>query len=236
MKTFVRNVAVVAMLVLLLARCSESADPGSMIREAREFKVTGFDRITLGDGFDIKVEQGTTALVWVDGDSRNLDDLKVYVRDSTLFATYTKPANRRYNTTFTIVLPELHGIDFSGGTRSTVKGFESTGVLNIGLSGGAVCDVEAGYRSLNIAMSGASVMTLRGLGDVMDADLSGASRIQGYDFPVGRAVVRASGASDAKVTVSDELMVDASGASDVRYKGNPVVQARVSGASSVKRE
>ena len=51
-----------------------------------------------------------------------------------------------------------------------------------------------------------------------------------------RSTVRASGASDIRVTVRSELTADLSGASTVYYKGEAVVHdVRASGASAVKK-
>jgi len=76
-------------------------------------------------------------------------------------------------------------------------------------------------------------LKMHGLGDYLHADISGASLLSAFDFPVRAADLNLSGASNARVTVSDHLKVTASGASSVLYRGNPVVDKTVSGESSV---
>ncbi|MBT1704159.1 DUF2807 domain-containing protein [Fulvivirgaceae bacterium PWU20] len=66
--------------------------------------------------------------------------------------------------------------------------------------------------------------------------MSGASSLHAYGFPVVTSNVRVSGASDAKVTVSDKLHVWASGGSTTIYRGNPVVTSDISGGSSLRKE
>jgi hypothetical protein len=133
-------------------------------------------------------------------------------------------------------MPYLRGVSFSGGIQSTVTGFENDGILSVTLSGGSVAVVDAGYRVADVNLTGASMLTLRGLGDELTAELSGASTINAYEFPIGVATVRASGASSGRFMISDVLHADASGASVIYYRGNPSIDSTVSGASKVVKD
>ena len=52
-----------------------------------------------------------------------------------------------------------------------------------------------------------------GLGDEINAEVSGASVLTAFDYPVREAEIEVSGASSGKVTVTDELKATAAGAS-----------------------
>jgi hypothetical protein len=133
-------------------------------------------------------------------------------------------------------MPNLAGLNFSGGTYSKVEGFESDQQLDVYLSGSSFCEMEAGYRKMNIILSGASKLNLEGLGDEMKAELSGASELMAFEYPVRAANVNVSGASHGRITVSDDLDAVASGASRLLYRGSPSVQSDASGASSVQKD
>lgn len=225
-----------AAILLVATSCLHTEDPGPLQEDRRDFAVMDFDRLEMGSGFRIDVEQGSRFEVEAHGDQRNLNDLEVFVSGNTLIARFKNNANRRHTTRIEIKMPSLAGVNFSGGTNSEIEGFESDQQLDLYLSGASLCEVEAGYKKLRIVLSGASKLDLEGLGDEMSADISGASELVAFEYPLRAASVNVSGASYGKVTVSDNLEAVATGASRLLYRGSPAVSSDVSGASSVQRD
>jgi hypothetical protein len=226
----------ILMLAILAFSCSELEDPGALQFSETDYALIDFDRLEMGSAFHIEVEQSSTFSVHVEGDRRNLNDLKVFKNGSTLVIEYDENDSRRHDTNITIRMPVLRSAYFSGASSSVVKGFESEGELDLFLSGASIGQLDAGYGKLNVVLSGASSLRLYGLGDSIDADLSGASILSAFDYPVRTVTMSASGASIGKVTVTDELDATATGASAVTYKGNPAVTSDVSGGSTVKKD
>lgn len=219
----------------ILTSCDEE-DPGPLQDKEKDYSLIDFDRLEMGSDFHISVEQSNIYSIHVEGDRRNLDDLEVYKEGSTLVIKYEDNANRTHNTYITIKMPELHGVNFSGASVSTIKGFESDHDLDFILSGASDCQIDAGYRELNVDISGASRLRLYGLGDSVEGKVSGASTLAAFDYPVREAELDVSGASNVRVMVSDHLDVVASGASSVIYRGNPSVNSNVSGGSTVQKD
>ncbi|GAB4035223.1 head GIN domain-containing protein [Spirosoma jeollabukense] len=229
----------VTLLILLLnlAGCSlKREDVGPYQGDQQTYAFTDFDRIDMGSAFIITVQQGTTYGVTVEGDRRNLADLQVYTRNGTLMAQYRIARRREYKTSFTITMPILRGVDFSGASRSTITGFSNLSTLDITLSGASESQFTGQATRTNVKLSGASVLRLSGQGTALSADLSGESLLQAFGYPVDNVGLDASGASNANVNVASTLVVNASGASNIRYRGKPTVQQRVSGASTVQND
>lgn len=226
----------VGALLAVATSCTYTEDPGSLREDKREFAVMDFDRLEMGSGFIIDVEQSASFEVEARGDQRNLDDLEVFVSGNTLTARFRNNANRNHSTRIEVRMPSLAGVNFSGGTRSRIEDFEGDQELDLFLSGAALCEVQAGYRKVKVILSGASKLDIEGLGDEMTAEVSGASELMAFDYPVRTAIVNVSGASFGKVTVSDDLDAIASGASRLLYRGSPSVTSDVSGASSVQED
>lgn len=224
------------LLVSIVMWSCDREDPGPLQDATEEYTVIDFDKVEIGDGLNVRVEQSNTFLIRAEGDIRNINDLEVFKSGNTLVIRFDEDGNRRHQTYITIGMPALNSFNFSGGSVSVVSGFESDGILHGILSGGSVSQIDAGYRQVDLTISGGSVMKLHGLGDDLFADISGASILSAFDFPVGQARLKASGASIARVMVSDELSVDASGASEISYRGTPEVQTTVSGGSSVEKD
>lgn len=220
---------------VILPGC-ETEDPGPLQEIERQFSIVDFDQLEMGSAFNIRVEESNTYGIYIKGDRRNIEDLDVLKNGSTLVVRYNDSGNRNHTTYITIKMPVLKAANFSGASVSDINGFENDGELNFYLSGASVCQLEAGYRKLNVVLTGASTLDMYGLGDEIHAEVSGASVLNAFDFPVREAVVDFSGASRGKVTVTDELTAVATGASSILYRGNPVVIPNVSGASTVRKD
>lgn len=235
-KNLYKSRLTIALLLAVAMSCTHTEDPGPLQEERKDFAVMDFDRIEMGSGFKIEVEQSSSFKVEARGDRRNLDDLEVLVNGNTLLARFRNNANRHHVTRIKVKMPTLAGVNFSGATNSEIEGFESDQQLDLYLSGGSICQLEAGYRKVNIVLSGASKLDMEGLGDEMKLDLSGASLLMAFEYPVRIADVKVSGASHGRVTVTDDLDAVASGASRLLYRGSPSVSSDVSGASSVQKD
>lgn len=214
----------------------DSEDPGPLQERERNYSIIDFDQLELGSSFDVSVTEANLFSIHVKGDRRNIDDLEVYKSGSTLIIKYDENESRNHETYIEITMPRLISAKFSDGSVSTIKGFESEGQLRIGLSGGASCQLDAGYKKIDLDLSGASTLRMNGLGDELQAKLSGASILSAFDFPVRIANVDVSGASRARLTVSDAIDAVASGASEVRYRGNPLIESDASGASTITKD
>lgn len=228
------NISLIAPFALLSA--CDREDPGPLQKVNKEFVVTDFDRLEMGSEFHIRVEQGNAFSVSVQGDRRNVDDLEVYRQGNTLVIEFDDQRDRHHDTYIDITMPRLKAINFSGASDSKVRGFSSEDDIDLYLSGASICQVDAEFNRINLFMSGGSEILLFGAGDELEGEISGASSLKAFDYPVRSATIEISGASESKVTVTEELNVTAGGASSVVYRGEPSVNADTSGASSVQKD
>jgi hypothetical protein len=133
----------------------------------------------------------------------------------------------------TIESPKMR-IKLSG--ASDFKGNIKAGVLMYHLTGASDYKGEVTANSIDIDGSGASSIELIGKVDDLAIEVSGASDAKLYNLTTKGAILRASGASNIGVTVTEILRASSSGASDINYKGNPTVkESNTSGASSIRR-
>lgn len=85
-------------------------------------------------------------------------------------------------------------------------------------------------------ISGASKIRLPLKVENIDAEISGASTLDGFDANSLEVFPELSGASKAEVRASKTLSVKANGASKVSYKGEPKITEDLSGGSKVSKE
>lgn len=201
----------------------------------QSFKAQGFDRLDMGNAFDIRVRQGTNFSIKVRGDQTDVDDLMVRVKSSTLEIYYRNTRSRRYAMFVDIIMPTLRGVSFSGASTSTVDGFKEQD-LDINLSGASRGDFQLESKYITYDLSGASILTLTGDAFQTDGIASGASTLNAFSFVTDEAYIDATGASRVRVNVLKYLKAKASGASNVRYRGSPKVDYSTSGGSVVEKD
>ena len=237
MKTqnYFRNVLVMTTLMLITNLLTA--------QNKKDFPLKGFDKLDMSSAFQIEVTQGSTFKVSVDAErSEDVEDLDVRISGGTLIAKYRdgkggwRMGNNRKKVYFTIVMPNLKLVDFSGATKSKISGFNDLEELTLKFSGAANSEINVKADKVKLDCSGASSIKMNGNATKMIFDISGASNINCYNFPAKDIDADISGASSVKVNASKTLSVDASGASSLRYRGQPSVKSDVSGASSVKSE
>jgi hypothetical protein len=183
--------------------------------KAEKRNVTGFKKIDAGGAFQLEIVAGKEFSVEIEADDNVLPLIKTEVRGDTLHIERENKISFNTNRLVAkISLPELNGLNVSGASRARISG--------------VVAD------DLKLEASGASRIEISGVAEEVDADLSGASRLEAGNLQVERAEVDASGASTANVFVSESIKAEASGASSISYAGNPKsVDKNASGASSV---
>ncbi|WP_428657847.1 head GIN domain-containing protein [Runella sp.] len=238
---FYRLTTLVFASALFMGACSFSSknrDYQDDDRTTRTFNLNGFDRLSLGSAFEITVTKGNYG-VKVEGRKQDLEDLEAEVSGGKLRIHYKDSYNwnrNRKRVIVTISMPTVKALDFSGASTSKVSGFNDLGTLDLDISGASKSDIQVKAQRIVVDASGASTITLTGSGGRLEGEVSGATSLRAYDFPVKEAILDASGASSVRVSVDGKLDVEASGASSVRYRGTASVRSNTSGASSVKSE
>jgi hypothetical protein len=91
-------------------------------------------------------------------------------------------------------------------------------------------------RDLEVDVSGGADVILIGSTEYLKAETSGGSDLKAMDLIAQRAELRASGGSDIKIHVEDELDAKASGGADIIYTGNPgIVNTSTSASGDIKQ-
>ncbi len=213
---------------------------GSGKSATRDFNLTDFTQLDVGNAFQVEVTQADTFGVTITADDNLFDYIRVTREGNTL--RISLDPTHRYSLGLNamqakIKMPTLEGVVFSGATRGTIAGFKSTRDLSVNLSGasGLTGGIDAGNVSLEA--SGASSVTLTGSGKDARLNASGASRFNLGDFALDTADVTLSGASSGAVNAKSKLGYDLSGASNLTYSGTPVIgKSQTSGASRATRK
>jgi hypothetical protein len=233
MKTYITLFALA--LTFLLSSCLEE-DPGPRQQDTRNYSIVDFDRVEAGYGLVVTISKSSTFSIQANGDRRNLDDLVVTKSGNSLVLSFNDSRKRQYLTNITIMMPALRGVNFSGAVNGTVSGFGDNTLFDVALSGASLAQLEISATELNCTISGASQLRLSGKGEKLTGNISGASILSSFEFPVAAATLNVSGASNGRVSVSQQLKGTATGASLILYRGQPTVDVESSGESMVRKD
>ncbi|MBT1710569.1 PspC domain-containing protein [Fulvivirgaceae bacterium PWU5] len=177
--------------------------------------------------FDLEITRGDKYALEIDGSESEKAKYRVEHHGSTVVIDYNNDGEFHADdllkeVRIRLTLPALESLSASGKGEVRFTGFRSER-LNIEFSGKISGHGEMEALDLTLELSGACDLDLKGNGDTMHADLSGLSSLEAYRFTTKDASVDVSGASSAKVNVTETLQIDKDFVSKVEYRGNPNV-------------
>jgi hypothetical protein len=218
-----RTINTTILLLFLLAPCCISCignlNMGPVEKETR--KIGAFNEIEVSHGINLYLTTGKSNHLEVETAKSILsrlitevkgDKLKIYFSGSFIMPT---TANVYLEAT------SVSNITTSGGSDVIGENTLHTEDLKLTASGGSDIRLEVDTQYLEVNVSGGADIVLSGRAKYMEVKTSGGSDFKGFELIVQKAKLHASGGSDIRVYVEDDLEARASGGADIRYKGNP---------------
>jgi len=225
---------------------------GNLVTETYDYD--GFTKVEAHNGFQVEVTQANSYSIEVTTDDNVQEYLEVAKTGDTL--RIGLKGYRSYNSITIeakITMPDINGINLSGGSQGQVIGFSSSNDLSVTLSGGSGLegDLKVGDAEFNLSggsrldgdveagdtvfdLSGGSRVTLSGSGEDLTIKSSGGSKATLESFPVNNADINISGGGSANINLSGTLSVDLSSGSKVIYSGEPKLgDIELSGGSTI---
>jgi phage shock protein PspC (stress-responsive transcriptional regulator) len=209
--------------------CEHPSDE-QRIRLSDQYGIQDFARVDLTGIFDVEITQGETFAVQLDGPEKEKERYSIVREGETLIIDYK--TNRR---TFwerdildeelvkiKITMPSLKELKAKGAGKLEFNGFREEDV-EIELTGAMKAEGDLEARNLTIELTGATVLELRGSGDFMEANATGASSLKAYNYEVDEAIIAARGVSSSRVNVSRKLQITKDITSSVSHRGEPEV-------------
>jgi hypothetical protein len=240
MKTNLLSLAVLG-FTLFLFSCDvieNDVRPSSKITTAQA-TLSDYTAIDASTAFTVYINfSDTEESIEIEANDNLHQYIEVKKENETLFIGIKNGVHIRGNSTLKayISTKNISGFSASGASRIIVKDPIEESNVNIYLSGASNFSGEINCDQLFADVSGASVLSIAGYSNDFEIEASGASVLSDYEFITKRIRADLSGASNAALTIEDEIDIEASGASILRYKGDAVViHQDLSGASSIKK-
>ncbi|SRR5258706_6846640 len=232
-------------LLLSLAVIVSAASAQKVINDANAEKrnVSGYHAISVSDGIDLYLSQGSESVAVSASETKFRDRIKTEVENGVLKIWYEKNSNinidwgnNNRKMKAYVSFKDLDQLTGNGGSDIDVDGSIKVPVLKLHVSGGSDFKGKIDSNDLTVQASGGSDVNISGTVKNLDIDASGGSDFKGYELVTELCSLEATGGSDIYVTVNKELSAEASGGSDVYYKGSGTVkEVKSSGSSSIKK-
>jgi hypothetical protein len=210
------TIGFLAALTLLTSGCDWLGIRGNGHIVTDQRSITEFTEIAASGGLRIEWHSGPPALS-ITTDENLLPHLQDRISGNTL-RLHTRDHLR-----------PTHGIKVSV-SSARLNGADLTGAVDLiarGLSG----------PKFYVRASGASDITIDGSVDEFLGDITGAANVKADKLQTKITEISSTGASSAKISVSDTLRVSITGAGDVTYLGNPkTIEKHITGAGSIRHK
>jgi phage shock protein PspC (stress-responsive transcriptional regulator) len=198
-----------------------------------QYGLKDFNSVDLSGLFDVRIEQGDVFAVQMDGPEKEKARYEVYRDQETLVIEYNNKDKFFWKkdlfdddkVKITITMPELKELTVQGAGKLRFDGFHEQDT-EIQLTGAVNGEGDIYAENLTVELTGASTLELKGSGQFMEANLTGACGLRAYNYEVNHAIVEAQGASSAKVFVTSKLEIDKGVASSVSHRGDAEVITR----------
>lgn len=209
---------------------------GNFVDEVRT--VTAFQSIKSYGALKLTLIPDTLQSVVVHGHPAALSHLVSEVDKSGTLQLHMQKINLNqiYPVHISIHTDKIDDVDLSGACAAETSDRFHVERMRVRLSGASKADFNLSVSQyLKLDVIGASKVELKGHSYQLEADVSGASKLDAQEFMVKNADIHASGASSVEAGVSDSLKLYLSGASKFKSEHTPLyLHKDVSGGSSVK--
>jgi hypothetical protein len=135
-----------------------------------------------------------------------------------------------------VSMKNVNELQVNGGGKIIAENSLATGTINLAVNGNGSMDLDLKGDVVKAEVTGSGNIALRGYATSLDALISGAGTINGYNCPMETAKVKVSGSGICELNVSTAIDAIVAGSGLVKHKGNTKnAQKKVYGTGSVDR-
>ncbi|MEZ5084573.1 MAG: DUF2807 domain-containing protein [Bacteroidales bacterium] len=195
-------------------------EPGNkkVTTEARD--LTNFNALNVGGALNVFFEISDGYSVKIETDENLQDNVKAEVIDAVLYVKSNTMKNPTKLNAY-ISMPELIYLNASGATEVKGNSLVVNDEFKLTASGASSVSLDLDVQYLETSVAGAADVTLAGIAKTHKLDLSGAGSLKAKGLVSSKAIYNVSGASDAAINVTDEVVGEKKGVASVSIIGEP---------------
>lgn len=200
-----------------------------VITENRD--LDSFNSLDIGGALTVFIELSDVQEVKVETDENLQDKVQTQVKDGILFIKSNTIKNPTKLNAY-IKMTDLEFVKASGATDVNSESLISTDELKIVASGATSVNFSVDVQYLESIVSGAADLTLSGMATTHNLEVSGAGSLNAKGMVTSKSIYHVSGAADAQLNVTDELIGEKKGAASISYVGTPSTSITSAGSDN----
>lgn len=190
-----------------------------------------FNAIQIDGVYQVKIEQGPQAALYVFSPDTMAPGLKFAVENSKL---KIKAGTKRPVSSLYIIYTDVEEIKLGSAVELGSVNTINTDYLHLILNGASEIDLDLDVDFLKVDIGGAAELNLAGRADSVDASILGAAEYTALELATISTRINVTGAADAKINARDELIGKVSGAGSISYETEPAfVDIKKTGAADI---
>jgi hypothetical protein len=225
------------LIICFLIACITSCIDLGVDQTGQRRSLDPFTGIRVSGAFEVVLNQNGQHQVMIEADDDVVDEVQTEVRGGILHI------ERDWSwfwgsdeVTVYVDCDKITSITSSGASEITAKSLINADEIDIKVSGASDMSLDINAQNLEIKISGAGDVDLSGEARMQTIRISGSAEYDAQHLESMYANVKASGAGNAVVLVTDEIEANASGAGSIEYYGDPKSKKiSSSGAGNIRR-
>lgn len=239
--TTLARIAIAMILSILFSSCGFDLNIGNGIKgngtiQEDQRKVNGeFSEISVSEGLNVVVTQGSDFEILVEADENVIDLILTDLRNETL-RVHTDDFIGKATKNVYVTLPKITALRTSSGSDLIAKGAISADQIKLDASSGSNLQVDQLNAGTTYAdsSSGANI-DVAGETNTFISSASSGSDISATNLTSAICKANASSGARISVNVTESLVAKASSGADIRYSGNAKIESEKSSAGSIKQ-
>jgi len=220
---------------------------------SEQVEMTDVEGIILEIPATVYLTQGDVQSIRIEAQQNILDNM-IKSNDNDVFRlSFDKNVSRSEPVRVYMTVASLREVDLRGsGEIIGDSKFSTDGKLFVNISGSGNIDIEADAVDVDLNISGSGEIKIKtvcsaidgsisGSGDIIlsgsskqsDLNISGSGGFSAYNFSTQICDINTAGSGDARLNVSDNLIVHIAGSGNVYYIGHPSISVNIAGSGSV---
>jgi hypothetical protein len=230
MKRVIQSLAALSLLLLITGLYVSDV----AAQETRDLST--FTGIGIGISADVYYTPGDSHEIKIEGDSKDVEDLKTWVENGMLKMKFEDWRIKRSKLTIYITSKDLDKVSLSGSGKFISDKAITSEEMSLAVSGsGNIQFAMLTVEEMDVKISGSGNAHIdKGTAEEVDVKISGSGKFLAEAFEVSEFSGAISGSGSIKITVIEELEARISGSGSVHYHGDPQINSTSSGSGKVR--
>jgi hypothetical protein len=203
---------------------------------ARTYQVADFSKVEVAGSDDVDVKIGATFSVRAEGDSDELDHLKIEKDGDTL------SIGRRDHRFFWgnhkgvkvyITMPRIAGASMAGSGDMTIDRVEGDSFSSDGAGSGELSIAALAVKDAHFSLAGSGSVSAKGTADSLKIDIAGSGDVDAKELTAKGADISIAGSGDVNALVNGSASISIMGSGDVDLGPNAKCSVSKMGSGSV---